>query len=134
MNGFLQVAGASAAYFGFVFGTGFVLGVLRVLFILPQLGERWAELTEMPLMVLAIVFAARWLTRRPSDGRISWLAVGGIAVGFVLMADMGVGVGLRGLSPIEALVQKDPVSGTAYYLALVLFGLMPWLVTRRRAR
>ncbi len=120
-------------YFLLVFGTGFVLGVLRVSFILPQFGERWAELTEMPLMVGAIVFAARWLTRRNMEGRTTWLAVGGIAAGLILMADLGVGVGLRGMSPVEALLQKDPVSGTAYYVAIALFGLMPWLVTRRRA-
>ncbi len=128
----MHILKPAIVYFLLVFGTGFVLGVLRVLFILPRLGERWAELTEMPLMVLAIVFSARWLTRRASDGRESWLAVGGIAAGLVLMADIGVGIGLRGMSLTEVLFEKDPVSGTAYYLALILFGAMPWLVARRR--
>lgn len=129
----MQALKAAIVYFLLVFGAGFALGVLRVRFIVPRLGERWAELAEMPFMVVAIVLAARWLTRRSPDGRESWPAVGAIAAGLVLMADIGVGVGLRGLSPAEALAQKDPVSGTAYYLALALFALMPWLVARRQA-
>jgi hypothetical protein len=48
----------------------------------------------------------------------------------LLVAEIGVGVALRGLSPVDVLVNRDPVSGTAYYLMLVIFALMPWLLTR----
>ena len=34
-------------YFGLVFGTGFVLGPVRVLWLAPRVGERWAELIEL---------------------------------------------------------------------------------------
>jgi hypothetical protein len=37
-----------------VFGTGFVLGPIRVLWAVPRLGERVAELMEAPLMLVAI--------------------------------------------------------------------------------
>ena len=50
-------------YFALVFGTGFVLGVLRVSFLVPRLGERLAELAEMPLMLAVILFAALHVTR-----------------------------------------------------------------------
>lgn len=122
------------AYFLIVFGAGFILGTVRVLFVLPLFGERTAELLEMPLMLAVIVLAARWITRRYLQQAQSreQLAVGGIATGWMLAAEFLVGLTLRGLSPMEVLVNRDPVSGTAYYLSLLLFATMPWLLARRQ--
>ncbi len=122
------------AYFLIVFGAGFVLGTIRVLFVRPLFGERTAELLEMPLMLAVIVLAARWITRRylqQAQPR-EQLAVGWIATGCMLAAEFLVGLTLRGLSPIDVLVNRDPVSGTAYYLSLLLFATMPWLLARRQ--
>lgn len=121
-------------YFLLVFGTGFVLGTIRVLLVVPLLGERTAELLEMPLMLIAIVVAAHWVNRRllSHTGSSTTLSIGLIAMGLVLTADLVVGVALRGMSPGEALFHRDPVSGTAYYLSLLLFAAMPWLLSRHR--
>ena len=51
-------------YFILVFGAGFILGPIRVLWLVPRLGERWAELVELPVMVVVIVLAARFVVRR----------------------------------------------------------------------
>jgi type II secretory pathway component PulF len=51
-------------YFALVLGTGFVLGTIRVPFLVPRLGERYAELLEMPFLFVAIVLAARFIVRR----------------------------------------------------------------------
>lgn len=59
----------AVAYFLLVFGAGFVLGTVRVLLILPLVGERAAELLEMPLMLTVIVFAARWMNRHERRNR-----------------------------------------------------------------
>ena len=120
-------------YFLLVFGAGFVLGTIRVLLIVPHVGDRAAELLEMPLMLLATVLAARWITRRFSEPRTSMsrLAIGGIALSLMLAAEIAVGIGLRGLTAAEVILNRDPVSGTAYYLSLLLFAAMPWLVSRR---
>lgn len=122
---------AAGAYFLLVFGAGFALGTIRVLLILPRLGERAAELLEMPFMLTIIVLAARWINRHlladtEAQRRI---VVGLMAMGLVLTADLLVGVALRSMSPSEVLFHRDPVSGAAYYLSLLLFAGMPWLLT-----
>ncbi len=122
------------AYFGLVFGMGFLLGVSRILVLVPRVGDRMAELLELPLMVFATFLAARWTVRRHIDLRTKarLLGVGSFALGLMLLADCGVGLWLRGLSPAESLFARDPVSGSAYYLSLLLFAAMPWLYRRRR--
>lgn len=47
---FLRAAIAGLAYFAVVFAAGFALGVLRVLFAMPILGETVAVLFELPVM------------------------------------------------------------------------------------
>lgn len=130
----MHILKPALAYFFVVFGAGFVLGTIRVLFLLPLFGERTAELLEMPLMLAVIVLAARWITKRylqQAQPR-EQLAVGGIATGCMLAAEFLVGLTLRGLSPMEIWFDRDPVSGTAYYLSLLLFAAMPWLLARRQ--
>ena len=124
---------AALAYFLLVFGVGFVLGVVRTLWLVPALGERWAELAEMPFMLVAIVFAARWIGRRFSlavHGRGSQIAVGLFAFGLLLAAELTVVLQLRGLTLAEYVATRDPVSGTAYGVSLLLFAAMPALLTK----
>ena len=55
---------SSAEYFAIVFGAGFVFGTVRVMWLVPTVGVRVAELTELPLMLAVVFFAARWVNRR----------------------------------------------------------------------
>ena len=55
---------AGMTYFALVFGAGFVLGSIRVPFLVPRLGERAAELIEMPFMFVVILVSARFITNR----------------------------------------------------------------------
>lgn len=59
-----QLAAPAFTRFALVFGVGFVLGTVRVLWIAPQLGARAAELAEAPVMLVVIYFAARWIAKR----------------------------------------------------------------------
>ena len=129
----MRILQAAVLYFLLVFGAGFVLGTGRVLLVVPLLGERVAELMEMPLMLAVIVAAARWIVRHKLDGRQSTaLPIGLIAMGLVLLADLGVGMWLRGLSATEVFLHRDPVSGIAYYAAVLLFTAMPGIINRFR--
>ena len=71
---------AVLVYFALVFDVKFLLGLIRVPFIVPRIGERYAELAEMPLMFVAIYFASRYVLRK--HGETTDLA-GLIAVGFI---------------------------------------------------
>ncbi|MCE3004318.1 MAG: hypothetical protein LW860_16710 [Xanthomonadaceae bacterium] len=129
----MRIAGAALAYFAIVFAVGFVLGTLRVLWLAPALGERVAELAELPLMVLASAWAARWIgTRlRVPHGAGPRLAIGAIALALLLVLEFGVVLALRGLTLEAYLATRDPVSGTAYALSLLAFALWPWWFGRR---
>jgi len=132
----MRVLKAALVYFALVFGAGFVLGTLRVLWLVPRFGVRMAELAESPLMLLATVFAARWVHRRFSVGAGTSVALGiGLtALGLLLPAEIGLGFVLRGGSVQEILLDKDPISGTVYYALLGVFALMPWFLARRPTR
>ena len=60
----MQIVAAGVVYFLVVFGAGFVLGAIRVLWVVPRMGVRGAELLEMPIMLIVTVLAARWVVRR----------------------------------------------------------------------
>ncbi len=120
-------------YFLIVFGVGFVLGVVRTLWLVPPLGVRWAELVEIPVMLLVIWWTARWVGRRfrlAHHPRLVRAGVGLVGLVLLLGAELGLALLLGGQSPAESIESRDPVSGTAYALSLLLFVLMPALVTR----
>jgi hypothetical protein len=48
-----------------------------------------------------------------------------------LVAELTLVLWLQGLSIREYLANRDPISGTVYYLLLGVFAIMPLLVARR---
>ena len=127
---------AALAYFALVFGTGFVLGAIRVPLLVPRLGVRTAELLEMPLMLVAIVLAARFVVRRFAlpPAPMLRLRVGLIALALLVMAELGLAVLLSGQSVAQYIAGRDPVSGTVYLAMLAVFAAMPALAPRGRRR
>lgn len=126
-----QTLKAGGLYFILVFGAGFVLGTIRVLFMVPVIGSRTAELLEMPVMLVGIIVAARWVVRSldvPSTVS-SRLGMGGMALGLILVLDFTVVLWVRGLSIRQYLEAFDPVAGTAYVVMLGIFAVMPLLLS-----
>jgi hypothetical protein len=128
----MQALKAGALYFALVFGTGFVLGLIRVLWLAPRFGTRIAELMEMSVMLVVIIVAARWVIRRLGvpPATSSRLGMGGAALALLLVAEFSLVLWLRGLSIGEYFAGRDPVSGTVYYVMLGVFATVPLLVTR----
>ncbi|MEL7502286.1 MAG: hypothetical protein AAFN18_07430 [Cyanobacteria bacterium J06554_6] len=127
-----EVIKSGLLYFAVVFGVGCVLGPIRILWAIPHFGVRLGELLEMPFMLVAIIFAARWVTRRLAVPPLLWarLGMGAIALFILLVAEFGLVLQLRGLSVVEYVTSRDPVSGAVYYAMLCIFAVMPWLVAQ----
>jgi hypothetical protein len=126
------VARLAIVYFASVFSIGFVLGAARTLWIAPWLGERTAELAEMPVMVAVSFFAARALMRRRGGalGIRAAALVGVAALALLLCAELAVVFFALGQTLGDYVASRDPVSGSAYALALLLFAAMPAAVAR----
>jgi len=105
---------AGILYFGVVFGAGFVLGPIRILYVEPRIGTRVAELLESPIMFLVSFLAARWIVSRLAVPRVFFqrLTMGGIALALLLLGEFFVVSWIRGLSFRDYVSTRDPVSGT----------------------
>ncbi len=123
---------AAFAYFALVLGAGFVLGTLRVPFLVPRIGERYAELLEMPFMVVVVVLAARfvvrWFSLSPSAS--VRLIVGFAALAMSVLAELLLAAALQDVSVGQYIASRDTVSGSAYLFVLLLFALMPCILGR----
>jgi hypothetical protein len=59
------------------------------------------------------------------------LAMGFLALALLLCAEAGMVLCVRGLSLVQYLADRDPVSGSVYLAMLLVFAVMPlWLVRR----
>jgi hypothetical protein len=129
----LCILKATLTYFVIVFVAGFLLGVVRVLLVGPKLGVRSAELIEMPLMLLITIasatFIVRWFAIQSIRDR---LTTGFFGLFLMITAEFLLVLRVRGLTLPQYFEERDPVSGTLYYVVLILFGLMPWLIAHKK--
>jgi hypothetical protein len=128
----MQILKAGVLYFVLTFAAGFAFGTIRVLWVVPRVGVRTAELLESPLMLAVTILAATWVVRRlrVPPALSKRLTVGLVALALLLMAEFSFVLALRGLTIREYLASRDPVSGTVYIVMLAVFAVMPVLVAR----
>jgi len=124
---------AGLSYFVVVFSMGFGLGLIRTLWVVPEVGARAAELIEMPFMILVTIIACRSVTQRFAVPPSVWPRMGMGLLGLALLvgAELSISSWLLGRPVSEYITSRDPVAGTAYFLALGLFAVMPMLIGRR---
>jgi len=130
-----QTLKAGVLYFTVVFGAGFVLGPIRILWVVPRLGTRMAELLEAPILFVITIVSARWVVRKlavpPTPAKRP--GMGGIGLSLMLVAEFTLVLWLRGLSIREYFASRDPVAGSVYYALLGVFALMPLLEARTQS-
>ena len=118
---------AGLVYFALVLGTGFALGVVRVPLLVPRIGERWAELAEMPIMATVIYVAAGFILRRfpevatPSKS----LKAGFLALALSVATELALATVLQDRTLAEFIASRDKVSGSVYVVLLLVFAVMP---------
>lgn len=127
-----QTIKAGIVYFALVLGAGFILGSIRVPLLVPRLGERIAELIELPFMFVVILMAARFITRKFAlpDSTSARLGAGFLALCLSLLAEFLLAAALQDRSLGEYIASRDPVSGSVYLAMLALFSLMPLILAR----
>ena len=121
---------AAILYAAIVFGTGLLLGPIRVLWLEPRIGKLADTLCETPLLLLAMVYAARWAPEVSGAGSdtASLIAIGLGAFALGQIAEYAVGTWLRGMPLSEQLAQFATPAGWVSAAALVAFAAMPYLV------
>ena len=119
---------AGCAYFALIFSLGFILGTVRVVAVIPRIGELAATLLELPIILTASWFVSGWLIKRmqiaPDTG--SRLLMGAVAFGLAMIAEplLGLSFGMSLAEQGSALLGPAGLAGLA---GQVLFGLTPWI-------
>ena len=135
-HGLVQVLKAGTLYFLIAVGAEFVLEVIRLQVVALYVGERLAEMLEIPNVLLATIIGARWVVDRfklpPLPG--IRLSVGLVALILLLIVEGTVILPLHGISVTEYLAGQDPVVGIAPLGALGVLTVMPFLVGYRWER
>jgi hypothetical protein len=128
----VKIVFAAMLYFLAVFGAGFALGPIRVFWLEPRLGVVAATLCEAPFLLLAMIAAAYWIPRiiRMAAGISAMLAMGFGALALQQAADFVVGTALRGIGATDQLARLASPEGAIYAALLVLFALIPAIVSR----
>ncbi len=124
-----QTIKAGFVYFAIVLGSGFILGAFRVPIVVPRIGERWAELAEMPIMAAVIFFAAGYILRRFPQIRspARSLSSGVLALLLTVAAEVGLATLLQKQTLGDFISSRDKISGAAYIVLLLVFAVMPRL-------
>lgn len=122
---------AGFLYFAVVFGTAFVLGTIRVLVLVPRMGEFAAVLTEIPIILTVSWKTMLSIVRNPKrnnqlvtakDRLVMSLA----AFAFLMLAELTLSVLAFGKTTSEFL--QELTSSTPHIIGLVgqsAFGLFP---------
>jgi len=88
---------------------------------------------ETPVMILVSIVSARWVVRHlaVSSALSRRLGIGLVALSLLFVAEVIFVVWLRNMTISEYIASRDPIAGTAYIIALAVFGVIPVFVARR---
>jgi len=120
---------AGATYSAIIYVVGFVLGTVRVLLMVPRIGEVAAVLLETPVMLAASWIVSRWCTRRfviPPEVSPR-LAMGGAAFALLILGEVGVSMFTFGRSWEGTVAAYLSLPGFIGLSVQVIFALLPVL-------
>lgn len=120
-------------YFLLVYACGFATGVLREFLVTPRTGLTLALWIELPVMVAASFFSARFVQHRfrvGSDFQVR-AVLGLISLALLVLAEEVMSWALRGVSVFTLWARFSPLAAIANFAGLLLFAVMPLIVQRR---
>jgi len=122
-----QAVKAGVTYFAIVFAAGFALGTLRVLLLIPQVGELPAVLLELPLMLgISWLASAKLIARFQVPPRIPARAtMGAVAFTLLMLAELTLSLTLFGSSLNDFTRSLTTPQGIIGLAGQTLFALMP---------
>ncbi len=120
---------AGVAYFAVVFAAGFGLGVIRMLVVIPRVGETVAVLIEAPVMLGISWPVARRLTRwfAVPDAAEARVLMGAVALALTLATEAGLSILLFGRTLDQHFASYLTEAGALGLLAQIGFAATPWL-------
>jgi hypothetical protein len=117
-------------YFAIVFALGFVLGVARVLLLVPRLGEAAAVALELPLILAASWLICARLLRDTRLGLGAAAGMGAVAFACLMLAEATLGLTLGGLSLSQHLARYGTPVGLLGLGGQLLFSVFPVIQSR----
>lgn len=123
---------AGVVYFAIVFAAGFALGTVRVLLLVPQIGELPAALLELPIMVGISWFVCTKLIARHQvpPGASPRLTMGAVAFALLILAELALSLTLFGRSMSAFAESLTTFHGMLGLAGQAVFGLMPVIARR----
>jgi hypothetical protein len=120
---------AGLAYFGIIFALGFVLGTLRVLVIIPRIGEVAAVSLEVPVVVAVSWVVARWCVARfaVGPGAAERGIMGAVAFAVLMLAELALATLLFGQSVAQHVAAYARLAGAIGLAGQIVFALIPSL-------
>lgn len=122
-----QVLIAAVIYVLLVFLVGFVLGTIRVLLLLPMIGQLAATLVELPMILALSWFVCAWTCQelRVSRRLPARLGMGAMAFAFLMILEIGIGILMFGRTPQEQFLAYRQLHASLGLAAQVAFALFP---------
>lgn len=130
----MRTYAAALTYFVLTFAAGFALGTIRVLLVVPLVGELIAVLVEVPLMLTIAWLACGWTLQRfqvPAT-TTDRLVMGSVAFALLMIAEVIVGTMLFGRTLAAQMATFRDVEAQIGLAAQIIYAAFP-LISRRIA-
>jgi len=127
----MRILLTGAVYVVAVFAAGFVLGVLRMLVLVPLLGALWAVLFELPVILTIAWLVCASILRRWPLSPLPAAGMGAVAFMLLMLVEASLSNLLAGRSLTEHL---DLYAELPHQLGLagqLAFAVFPWIQARR---
>ncbi|MDZ7588120.1 MAG: hypothetical protein U5J78_02770 [Parasphingorhabdus sp.] len=114
-------------YFLIMFVAGIVMGTVRQLWLVPQIGLSMSLLVEVPIMLALAAFVAAILLRRDARrfSQSEQLTIGAVALALLLAGEQLLALAISGASLLMIWGSYPPLAFGANMVGLLGFMLMP---------